>query len=63
MGINPSCYQSSTPIVHANLKAVASVQWTGTLLIFDISALALDVAQPLEVSFAMPSSLFDARGN
>jgi hypothetical protein len=55
MGIDPSCWAGSVPIVSANSRAVASVQWTGTLLTVDLGALAIDVERPLQVAFAPPS--------
>jgi hypothetical protein len=56
MGIKPSCYSHSAPVVSANARAVASVLWSGTLLTIDLSELAIGVAQTLVVAFAAPSA-------
>jgi hypothetical protein len=54
MGLDPSCF--SVRVV-ANLQLVTSVEWIATLLTFDLSALALDLGQPLQVTFAKPVDL------
>ncbi len=56
MGISPSCYTAGVPVVTANSRTVAFVQWSGILLTIDLSALSMDVAQPLIVAFAPPSA-------
>ena len=56
MGISPSCFTGGVPVATANGRTVASVQWSGILLTIDVSALSMDVAQPLMVAFAPPSA-------
>jgi hypothetical protein len=56
MGLGPACYTGTVPVVTANTRAVASVQWVGGLLTIDLASLAIDVAEPLVVAFAPPAA-------
>jgi hypothetical protein len=56
MGLNPSCYTGSAPVVTANSRAVAPVQWVGGLLTFDTASLAINVAEALVLAFAPPAA-------
>ena len=56
MGLGHACYTGTVPVITANTRAVASVQWIGGLLTIDLAGLAIDVAEPLVIAFAPPAA-------